>query len=88
MITVAEIRNTCSACPAQWEGKTDDGRWVYIRLRHGCFRIGIGETLDDAIRSYYWGQQSEVLDGFMSYEQLKELTSGILNLPEMETECP
>ena len=48
---ITELTNTCTACPSQWEGKTADGQHVYIRFRGGHGRIGIGTTLDDAIRS-------------------------------------
>ncbi len=31
-INVLEVYRTCLACPAQWEGQSDDGQFVYIRL--------------------------------------------------------
>ena len=28
-------KQTCSACPTQWEGRLKDGREFYFRYRHG-----------------------------------------------------
>ena len=40
----ASMRMTCSACPSQWEGWTDepDERAVYVRYRHGHLSVGLG----------------------------------------------
>jgi hypothetical protein len=68
MIVVREIRKTCSACPAQWEGFTRDGRGIYVRFRYGSLRIDIsGETV-------FRRELSDGLDGCLSYAQLKEAT--------------
>ena len=49
MIVVTEIVQTCGACPSQWEGKTADGRHVYVRYRYGFLQVGIGATLDETV---------------------------------------
>jgi hypothetical protein len=46
MLIIAKIKQTCFACPSQWEGTTEDGKDVYIRFRWGCLRMDInGETV-------------------------------------------
>jgi hypothetical protein len=88
MIRVTEIRNTCSACPSQWEGLTDDEQVVYIRFRWGHLSVGVDHCLDEAICAapiFTW-DDSDMCNGVMDYGQLKELTGGVLELPEMETE--
>jgi len=46
MKTVIKIKQTCYACPSQWEGMTDDGKDVYIRFRWGSLRLDIdGKTV-------------------------------------------
>lgn len=56
---------TCFACPAQWEAKTVDGKDVYIRLRHGYFRLDLdGTTIFDGSPDGY--------DGVMNTEDMKE----------------
>lgn len=43
------IRQTCGACPSQWEGVLEDGRFVYIRFRDADLTCGVGFTLASAI---------------------------------------
>ena len=31
---IKEIKQTCTACPEQWEGKLDNGQYFYYRSRH------------------------------------------------------
>lgn len=49
MHKLTELVQTCTACPAQWEGKTDDGQYVYIRYRWGILRAGVGPTIHEAV---------------------------------------
>lgn len=46
---ITELRKTCDACPAQWEAKTPDGQFVYIRYRYGVLTMGVGPSIDHAI---------------------------------------
>lgn len=64
---IIELNQTCTACPSQWEGKTEDGRYVYIRYRGSCLTAGIGATLDDAVDDdFTFGILfGEALDGYM-----------------------
>ena len=41
MFTVKSIKKTCYACPSQWEGKTEDGKDIFIHLRNGYFYCNI-----------------------------------------------
>ena len=43
------IKQTCSACPSQWEAKTVNGRPVYIRYRSGWLTVQMGEVGDEVI---------------------------------------
>lgn len=49
MLKLASLTQTCPACPEQYEGRTEDGRHVYIRHRHGHGYVGVGDTLGDAV---------------------------------------
>jgi hypothetical protein len=90
MIKITEIRRTCFACPAQWEGKCELG-CVYIRFRWGHLRVGLGPTVNDAVAAdpiFEW-DHSDDLSGHMEYDELKRITAGVLNFPEREdTEDP
>ena len=43
-----ELRQTCIACPSQWEGILQNGKHVYIRYRWGILQFGIGGNGDTA----------------------------------------
>jgi hypothetical protein len=83
---VTEIRRTCFAYPSQWEAKTEFG-YVYIRFRGGNLTVRSGSTSKDAIAAptiFEW-HDTDSYGGFIEYDELKELTSGILDLPEAES---
>lgn len=46
-------RQTCGACPEQWEGTLRDGSGAlvhfYFRMRHGRAQLGVGDTFDAAV---------------------------------------
>jgi len=46
---VGKLSKTCHACPAQWEGETVDGRFIYVRYRWGCLTAGIGTNIEAAV---------------------------------------
>jgi len=48
-LVLKELKMTCDVCPSQWEGKTEDGKTVYILYRWGCLSAGVGATLDEAV---------------------------------------
>lgn len=97
MIIVTSIVKTCESCPAQWEGRTQDGRWVYARYRSGTLRVGVGDTLTDAVRAgsgmvpsptppVFSEDVGDALDGVMSYDTLKMLTAECVQWPSTESE--
>lgn len=85
MVKITEIRRTCLACPAQWEGKTESG-YVYIRFRGGTLAVRSGSTIKDAIAGptiFEW-HDTDSFGGFMDYDEMKKLTAGVLDLPDAE----
>lgn len=71
------LEKTCWACPAQWEGQLEDGRYVYIRYRWGHLQVGYGNTIDEAIDNRDYGQK--IGDGFDGYLETPEMIK-ILNI--------
>lgn len=59
------IVQTCSGCPSQWDAETVNGDYVYIRVRHGYFRI---EISDEIIFEGY----PDGIDGVMSTDEMIE----------------
>lgn len=47
--TITHMERTCGAYPSQWEGSLDDGRSVFVHYRGGRGRIGVGNSMDDAV---------------------------------------
>jgi hypothetical protein len=85
MVNVTEIRRTCFACPAQWEGKAEAG-YVYIRFRWGHLAVRFGPTKEKALAgdaAFEW-QDADESNGLMEYEELKRITAGVLALPDCE----
>lgn len=44
-ILVTDLHMTCSACPSQWEGLTENGDWFYARYRWGVLSVYIDEQM-------------------------------------------
>ena len=63
-ILIAELTQTCHACPSQWEGKTTDGKRFYARFRHGAWRIDL-----DGVTAGF-GIESDDLDGCCSFDEI------------------
>ena len=90
MIKVKNIILTCIACPAQWEGITEDNCIVYIRYRHGKLRIhkGLpGYDIKDTLKSdriIFEKTLTTEDDGWLDYEDLKIIAKDLLELPEIE----
>jgi len=76
MYRVVQLKRTCTACPSQWEGLTDKENDVYIRYRWGRFSVDID---NNEIFCYH---SDEPLDGFMSTEDMMELTKDVLEFNE------
>lgn len=94
---VVALRKTSVACPSQWEGTLEDERAVYARYRYGSLSVGVGDGIDQAVRSgstdraLYAGCVGAGLDGFMDFEELKVHLHGILVFPAdlvVENESP
>ena len=83
-ITVVDIEWTCIAAPSQWEGRTTDGRWVYIRYRHGRLRVGLGHTIEEAVHSEGVFGTEVGDDGFLGYAELRSLLPEWIVLPAVE----
>lgn len=91
LVRVKTVYQTCDWCPAQWEGRTDDGRPVYARFRHGWLsvRVGkIGGTIAQAVRSDRLVVDRRGIghpyDGFMTYSELKRHTKGVIEWPKRQ----
>lgn len=84
---VLVLKKTSLACPSQWEGVLEDGRAVYARYRWGELSVGVGDGVDEAVRSgmsdqaLYADPVGDGLDGYMDFEELKAHLHGLLEFP-------
>jgi hypothetical protein len=70
--TVIALCQTCESCPAQWEGRTDDGSRIYIRYRWGCLQLEVdGERV-------YRRQIGGAFDGALDEDEMKARLSAQL----------
>ena len=89
VVKVSSIRKTCYACPAQWEGLTDDGRHVYVRYRWGWLTVQVASAPGkgiDYLRGPFLVEQrlGDDLDGTLSYDDLRFVTKDVLEWPTYE----
>ena len=81
---VKTLIRTCERSPSQWEAKTADGQYLYVRYRWGCLEIGMGVSMGAAIASggnIFEKQLGDKLDGSMELEDLRKATSGLIEWP-------
>jgi hypothetical protein len=89
MLIVKSLVETCSACPSQWEGMTADNRKLYIRYRWGHLTVQIGLQDDPnenaAVCGEYIYNESvgDDYDGFMTLDELKGHTIGVLHFSDL-----
>lgn len=54
-VRIVKAVQTCTACPSQWDSWTDDGKYLYLRFRHGFgtaiwYPSGSVSHLDNSVR--------------------------------------
>ena len=71
-LKLKNLKQTCIACPSQWEGELENGKFIYIRYRWGNLGYGIGENHDDAVKKYNYGEDvgDNGFDGEMNTEDM------------------
>lgn len=42
---LVELKRISQGCPEQWEGKTEDGKYVFARERHGYVRVEVDDLI-------------------------------------------
>lgn len=75
---VKTCKQTCGACPSQWDIFTDDDRYIYARYRWGWLSLTLncGENNSQVIFAQAIGDE---LDGCMDLGELIAITSPLLD---------
>lgn len=84
MIKLKELIHTCTACPAQWQGITTDGKHVYIRERWDNLSAGVGDTLREAVshNNIYYAHIPNI--GFLDYGTMQEYLAEYIDFSEVD----
>ena len=83
MYKIKYYKQTCSACPSQWDLYTDKGEYLYVRFRWGHLSVSKGVQGEDF---FEWDDKDE-WNGFMDFEKLVELTKDALDFSEAMEDC-
>lgn len=68
---------TCTACPAQWQGQTEDDRPVYVRYRWGYLSVKVGPPGGDSWSAVggvrvYGEQIGDEYDGSIGWRDVRD----------------
>ena len=67
------IRNIRGGWP-NWYADLDDGRVLYVRIRHGQFSVGLGKTADEAMDA------AEVVNTHASFAGVTDVVDALVGL--------
>lgn len=81
-IIIVRAMQTCAACPSQWDAWDADGRYWYLRFRHGRGTMGRTYTADQL--SFTVSYEETGLDGAISLEEFAECIGVTLALGAAE----
>ncbi len=81
MITVVSCEQTTTACPTQWEGRTDDGQHVYARYRGGRVAVYVGTDYPIPAHRVFEQRFGHYLAGSLNGATLAALTKDTLTWP-------
>lgn len=81
-VIVMDVRIRTRIPLSQWECTTIDGKFVYVRYKHGILEIGVGAEEFAAIRARKQFDRGDWdNDVWISYEQLQKVTAGAFVWP-------
>ncbi len=80
MIKIKNLKQTCGACPSQWEFETFDNRMVYVRYRYGYLSVRLGEPnegIDSAVGGFEFIGEfiGNCMDGVCDWADVKRRLS-------------
>jgi hypothetical protein len=77
-IKLAKLVQTCDYRPSQWEGETEDGKYVYIRYRNDLFYVKMRDEYDSSGTGEEHfrleGVHGDLADGSMTTEEMLAIT--------------
>ena len=89
---LAKVRTlalTCRGAPSQWEGRLDDGRMFYVRVRRGELEVRLSAEPTSDVMDAVRAAPSLELDlsdpwaSFMDEETMRAVTASVLDFSEV-----
>lgn len=83
MIKIKNLKQTCDACPSQWEAETKDEKPIYIRYRWGYLSFRLGEKGQTNVQDYkeLFGEQlGDAFDGSLETWDMLNIIQNIARL--------
>jgi hypothetical protein len=89
IIRVISLHYECHLCPMVLAGKTDTGATIYARYRWGHLTVRIdpreAPPFGGAAGAWIFAAQiGDDLEGWITYDRLREVTKGLIEWPETE----
>ena len=82
-IRVRKLVHVSDLHPAQWQGRTESGDYIFVRYRYGKLWIGIApdyhRTPPTTVLETGYGDLS---DGYLSFRSLRKATRGVVDWPK------
>jgi hypothetical protein len=82
-LRVRKLVHVSGCHPAQWEGRTEHGDYIFVRYRYGRLWIGIApdyrRTPPTTVLETGYGDLS---DGYLSFRSLRTRTKGVVEWPK------
>lgn len=78
LIIVRNLKKTCDSCPAQWEGRTNHGEFIYIRKRFGWLTVTVARV------QYVAEEHGDEYDGSLTKEEMLEVCKDLFDFSNME----
>lgn len=84
VITIASVEMSGGACPYQIEATTADGKFFYLRYRHGYLRYGVWESSAHYNhRDYIFTKKlRDRVDGAAHHQEFGDILKGKVIFPE------
>jgi len=90
MYYIKKIRQTCTACPSQWEAQDQDGHMIYIRYRWGHLSIRRSSEPSTDIYDAVLGEEifhfgsDDPMDGYITLEEVLDLAKDVVQVNQLE----
>ena len=73
MLNVKDFVDLGTVCPSQWEGRTEDDKYVFIRYRYGWVSVWVDNSMVHGV------EHGDARDGVMDEVTLRTVLNGVVD---------